>query len=178
MKLSSLGCTIRQLWSHISCSSPQYPLDIYTKPFIWKQLLLVMTEEEEEEGEKVPTNKISLYRLPTPRPPAAPSGSQDYCPLPCPCAIVGGEGVKVRGSCASYADREDVTTSVLREQLQLEQVEERSGVATLGKHPLNFNLFSLTPFQQGFRIAWFWWPARSCVMPPCLLVTWTLPWRH
>ena len=106
-----LGCTLQELWAHISTSSPSYTLDSYTKPFIWRQLLCIMKED----------TSISLYRLPSARPAAASSGDTHPSSF---CMISRGG---VRGSCVCFDEREDVTSVVLGELLQLQQVEERCG---------------------------------------------------
>lgn len=62
---------------------------------------------------------ISLYRLPSARVPAALSGDTP----PSSLSMVSRGGI--RGSCACFDEREEVTSVVLGEQLQLQQVEER-----------------------------------------------------
>lgn len=67
---------------------------------------------------------ISLHKLPAARPVATLSG-KDYVPPSSYCMVSHGG---IRGSCACFYDREDVTSAVLEEQLQLQQVEERCGL--------------------------------------------------
>lgn len=109
------GCTLQELWGHVSVSSPYYPLESYTKHFIWRQLLGVMKESP---------SSLALYRIPNARPKALMPG-EDFVPTLPYCMVGCGGGV--RGSCVDFDDREDVTTAVLGEQLELQQVEERCG---------------------------------------------------
>lgn len=64
---------------------------------------------------------IALYRVPEAR---TPLNSDEFRhPFPY-CLVRDGD---VRGLCACYYTREDVTAKVLDERLQLHQVEERCG---------------------------------------------------
>lgn len=109
------GCTVQELWVHLSISSPSFTLDPASKCYIWRQLLHFMHGE--------PGTSLALYRVP---PDSRPSveASEEYV-HPYLYCFVNQNGV--RGSCASFADRVDVTTTILEEQLQLGQVEERWG---------------------------------------------------
>lgn len=66
-------------------------------------------------------SSLSLYRLPNTRPPVTLS-DEEFVPQSPFCLVSSGG---VRGSCAAFMEREDVTVAVLEEQLDLQQVEER-----------------------------------------------------
>lgn len=117
-----------ELWGFLSISSPSFTLDSHTKPFIWKQLLCIMKESP---------SSFSLHRLPNPRPLALLS-VEEYTSSS-PLSLISCNGV--RGSCATFEEREDVTAIVLEEQPELQQVEDRcvhcrgwGGTRGVGRH--------------------------------------------
>ena len=115
------GCSVQELWFHLhsSCSCDLLLDDSY-KAYLWSQLLHVCTQRE--------SAPITLFTLPTarPHPPPAPLDGKwfeaDYVHPHTYCMVSEGG---VRGSCAHYTEREDVTAYVLDNDFSLEQLQLR-----------------------------------------------------
>ena len=104
-------------------SSPSYVLDSSSKAYIWRQLLAHCVGGGGQSG-----LSLSLYKVP----PGSRAGvvsslesrGEDYT-YPYSYCLVKDTERGVRGSCTCYDTREDVTDAVRRENLQLDQVQER-----------------------------------------------------
>lgn len=72
-----------------------------------------------------PSGSLSLFQLPTSHlhPQHVLEGREDEHVHPYSYVLITEQGI--RGSCACYHDREDVTDQVVDEDLQLKQVQER-----------------------------------------------------
>ena len=119
------GCTLEELWKLLSERQPpiSFKLDEYIKPLAWKQLLKCAEN----------SNAVQLYKLPAPREPKrnvfeVTVGSSlrwlEY-KHPAPYRPVDDAMTGARGSCASFANRVNVTSEVISKQLDLAGVSER-----------------------------------------------------
>lgn len=116
------GCSLQELWFHLpSCFTSDLLLDESYKNYLWTQLQACCTQ-----GDPPP---LALFKLPDPRspPPLSPAEGEEGFEMeyvhPHTYRLVSEEGV--RGSCVSYAEREDVTSNILEGGLNLDQVQHR-----------------------------------------------------
>ena len=122
--LLSAGCTIDELWKFLGDRQPpiSFKLDEYIKPLAWKQLLKCAEN----------SNAVQLYKLPAPKEPKqtlfeVTVGSSlrwtEY-KHPSPYRPVNDATTGVRGSCANFSERLNVTSEVVSKQLDLTGVSE------------------------------------------------------
>lgn len=75
---------------------------------------------------------LSFYKVPAGSPAhVLPTPGEEYV-HPCPYTFVKDRDKGVRGVCSNYSTREEVTAALRSEGLQLQQVEERSGLEVNG----------------------------------------------
>lgn len=118
------GCTIEELWHLLTERQPPiaFKLDDYIKPLAWKHLLKCAES----------SNAIQLFKLPAPREyqqtvfQVTIGSSLQWIEYkhPFPYCSINDPTTGVRGSCASYNDRENVTGQIVSEQLDLAKVTE------------------------------------------------------
>ena len=124
------GCTLGELWQVISNRDPpvSFQLDNPTKSFIWTQLLRYVEEAK----------TMQFFQLAQPREPVQVTdthsadsknlGDSNYWveyihPFPYRPISIPEKGI--RGSCASFKERSDVTTEILQAQMELNVASEK-----------------------------------------------------
>ena len=118
---------MERLWQDLEILFPSCVLDPSFKAYIWRQLLTHCTSDHTSDSSGL---SLSLYKTP-----AGSSRPRDHAPVlestgdwyvhPHAYSFVSDKARGVRGSCSTYDSREDVTDAVRRENLQLEEVQER-----------------------------------------------------
>ena len=121
------GCTLEELWEHLSQRKPPitFKLDQFIKPLAWKQMLTYAGQ----------TSALQLYKLPQPRElqqtlshfSLGVSFKWTEYKHPFQYHPVNDSTKGARGSCGDYFEREDVTSEIADQQLDLASVAERYG---------------------------------------------------
>jgi len=121
LTLLNAGCTLGELWEVVSNREPpvSFKLDSPTKSFIWTHLLRCVEEAK----------TVRIFQLAEPRELVQTTSTHspsfvEYC-HPFPYRLISIPEKGIRGSCASFNTRKDITTEILQEQMDLSTVMEK-----------------------------------------------------
>lgn len=114
------GCTLGELWQFLSVREQpiSLQLDEPCRQYIWGQLLQCTG----------PSQLIRFYRLPEPREdkqslrPSPVAGREYHHPFPYR-PVMSKDG-RIKGSCATYKQRRDITKEILERNLTLDEAIE------------------------------------------------------